>query len=288
MDRDTLPSFADPVMLPAIQKFLSSPGDVGLDRHRARTLGSDPPGDVFHLIHVRDVVHRDIGPFLCEHFGDASADAAGASSDDSYLITPVRHLRLNHAAAGSYVERAAGGLASRRGPAASLLRHFSHSVAHHLRREGVLVFLAALQRQDEALACFDKLIAMKADFVEAHFHQGNVLLGLGRFPEAIVSFDNAIVLDPHHVTALTNKGHALHELGRFAEAITCYDRILTVNPAHVPALINRGAAFKDLRQVEKAIAESANQRAETEKALAEAARARSEKERGPRVESCHE
>ena len=29
MDRDTLPSFADPVMLPAIQKFLSSPNDVG-------------------------------------------------------------------------------------------------------------------------------------------------------------------------------------------------------------------------------------------------------------------
>jgi multiple sugar transport system substrate-binding protein len=29
MDRDTLPSFADPVMLPAIQKFLNSPNDVG-------------------------------------------------------------------------------------------------------------------------------------------------------------------------------------------------------------------------------------------------------------------
>ncbi|HWG23533.1 carbohydrate ABC transporter substrate-binding protein [Actinospica sp.] len=28
MDRDTLPSFADPVMLPAIQKFLSNPGDA--------------------------------------------------------------------------------------------------------------------------------------------------------------------------------------------------------------------------------------------------------------------
>jgi predicted O-linked N-acetylglucosamine transferase (SPINDLY family) len=117
------------------------------------------------------------------------------------------------------------------------------------------ILLAALQRKDEALACFDKLIAMKADFIDAHFQQGNVLLGLGRFPEAIVSFDNAMGLDPHHVNALTYKGHALHELGRFAEAITCYNRILAVNPAHVPSLINRGAAFKDSRQVEKAIAE---------------------------------
>jgi multiple sugar transport system substrate-binding protein len=29
MDRDTRPDFADPVMLPAIQKFLNSPGDIG-------------------------------------------------------------------------------------------------------------------------------------------------------------------------------------------------------------------------------------------------------------------
>jgi tetratricopeptide (TPR) repeat protein len=117
------------------------------------------------------------------------------------------------------------------------------------------VVLAVLQRKDEALACFDKLIAIKADFVEAHFQRGNVLLELGRFPEAIASFDNAIALDPHHVNALTYKGHALHKLGRFAEAITCYDRILTANPAHVSSLINRGAAFKDSRQVEKAIVE---------------------------------
>lgn len=117
------------------------------------------------------------------------------------------------------------------------------------------ILLASSQRKDEALACFDKLIAMKPDFVEAHFHQGNVLLGLGRFPEAIVSFDGALGLDPCHVNALTCKGHALHELERFSEAITCYDRILAVNPAHVPSLINRGAAFKDSRQVERAIAE---------------------------------
>jgi predicted O-linked N-acetylglucosamine transferase (SPINDLY family) len=117
------------------------------------------------------------------------------------------------------------------------------------------IVLAALRRYDEALACFGKLITMQADFVEAHFHQGNVLLGLGRLAEAIVSFDNAIALDSQHVNALTKKGHALHLVGRFAEAITCYDKVLLVKPAHVPALVNRGAAFKDLRQAERAVAE---------------------------------
>jgi predicted O-linked N-acetylglucosamine transferase (SPINDLY family) len=117
------------------------------------------------------------------------------------------------------------------------------------------IVLGALQRRDEALACFDSVIAMKADFAEAHFSRGNVLSGLRRFAEAAASFDKAIAIDPRHVSALYNKGHALHELGRLADAIACYDNVLAVQPAHAPALCNRGAAFKDLREVERAIAD---------------------------------
>jgi predicted O-linked N-acetylglucosamine transferase (SPINDLY family) len=117
------------------------------------------------------------------------------------------------------------------------------------------IVLGALQRPDEALACFDDLIAMKPDFAEAHFHRGNLLLGLRRFTEALASFDEAIAIDPRHLNALNNRGNALHELGRFADAIACYDRVLTFQPACAPAIVNRGAAFKDLRQAEKAIAE---------------------------------
>ena len=117
------------------------------------------------------------------------------------------------------------------------------------------VLLAKLQRRDEALACFDKLIGIKADFGDAHFQRGNVLLGLNRFLEAIVSFDQAITIDPSNVDAFFNKGLALQQLARLADAIACYDNALQVNPAFVPALINRGAAFKDLRQAEKSIAD---------------------------------
>jgi predicted O-linked N-acetylglucosamine transferase (SPINDLY family) len=117
------------------------------------------------------------------------------------------------------------------------------------------VAFAALQRPDEALACYDDLIALKSDFVDAHLNRGNLLLGLGRFTEAVASFDKVIAIDPHHVNALYDRGYALQELGRFADAIACYDSVLTVKPAHVPALVNRGAAFKDLRQTEKAIAD---------------------------------
>jgi predicted O-linked N-acetylglucosamine transferase (SPINDLY family) len=117
------------------------------------------------------------------------------------------------------------------------------------------IVLAALQRQEEALACFDIVIAMKADFTEAHFNRGNVLLTRRHFAEAVASFDRAIAIDPHHVNALNSRGHALFELGRFADAIACYDTVLSQTPANLTALVNRGAALKDLRQAEKAIAD---------------------------------
>jgi predicted O-linked N-acetylglucosamine transferase (SPINDLY family) len=117
------------------------------------------------------------------------------------------------------------------------------------------VVLAALQRPDEALACYDHLIAFRPDFFDAHFNRGNLLLRLERFAEANASYDNAIAINPQHVNALSSKGEALHHLGRFAESITCYNRVLSVRPADVRALINRGAAFKDLRQAKEAIAD---------------------------------
>ena len=115
------------------------------------------------------------------------------------------------------------------------------------------VALAALQRQDEALACFDAVIATKPGFIDAHLSRGKVLLELGHFAEAIASYDKAIAIDSRHVDALNSKGNALQGLGRFADAIACYDAILTTKPDCVPAVINRGAALKDSRRAEEAI-----------------------------------
>jgi tetratricopeptide (TPR) repeat protein len=117
------------------------------------------------------------------------------------------------------------------------------------------VILSALQRNDEALVCYDDLIALTPDFVDAHMKRGLLLSGLGRFAEAIVSYDNAIAIDPRHLDALQHKGEALHYLGKFDEAIACYNQILSLQPNHFAALVDRGCAFKDLGRANEAIAE---------------------------------
>lgn len=117
------------------------------------------------------------------------------------------------------------------------------------------VILAALQRDDEALAGFDDLLTLKPDYAEAHLERGKLLSRLGRFADAATSYDNVLRINPQQRDVLMTKGEALHYLGRFVDAIACYDQLLAAQPAHVAALINRGCALKDLRRADEAISE---------------------------------
>jgi len=117
------------------------------------------------------------------------------------------------------------------------------------------VILSSLQRDSEALTCFDDLLALKPDFFEAHLERGKLLSRLQRFADAIVAYDNAILINPQQLDVLIHKGEALHYLGQFVDAIACYDQLLAAKPTHVAALVDRGCAFKDLRRADEAIAE---------------------------------
>jgi len=82
------------------------------------------------------------------------------------------------------------------------------------------VVLAALQRPDEALACYDGLIALKPDFVNAHLNRGNLLLRLKRFAEAVTSYDNV--------------AYCLGALGRAKEALPLHEQSLAIRKEFLP------------------------------------------------------
>ena len=69
-----------------------------------------------------------------------------------------------------------------------------------------------LQRPAEALASYDKAIALKPDVAAAHNNRGNALKELKRPAEALASYDKAIALKPDVATAHNNRGNALREL----------------------------------------------------------------------------
>src|SRR3974377_2046758 len=56
--------------------------------------------------------------------------------------------------------------------------------------------LSVLKRQEQALASYDKAIALKPDYAEAHSNRGNALQELKRFDDALSSYDQGIALKP--------------------------------------------------------------------------------------------
>ena len=67
-----------------------------------------------------------------------------------------------------------------------------------------------LKRHEEALASYDKAIALKPDYAEAYNNRGTALNDLKRHEEALASYDKAIALKPDYAEAYNNRGNALN------------------------------------------------------------------------------
>jgi len=70
------------------------------------------------------------------------------------------------------------------------------------------------------LASYQKALAIKPDFANAHSNLGNVLRELGRLDEAVANYNKAIAIKPDLAEIHNNLGNALQDLGRLDEAVT--------------------------------------------------------------------
>ena len=98
--------------------------------------------------------------------------------------------------------------------------------------------LEVLERRDEALASYDRALALDPNFVEALNNRGNVLLKLGRRDEAVACYQRALTINPNHAEVLYNCGNALAQLGRYREALASNGRAIAVNPNYINAQWN--------------------------------------------------
>jgi tetratricopeptide (TPR) repeat protein len=114
--------------------------------------------------------------------------------------------------------------------------------------------LAELKRFAEALESYERGLAIKPDYAEALNNRGNALRVLGRFTEALESYERALALRPSLAEAYYNRGDALRDLGRPLEAVASYDRALALKADYPEALINRGLALHQLGRFGEALA----------------------------------
>ena len=114
------------------------------------------------------------------------------------------------------------------------------------------VVLAGLERHPEAIAAFDRTVALRPT-AAAWTNRGVSLKALGRTQDALDSFGQALALEPGYAAALYNQGIALLDAGRFAEAVAAFDQMLLQAPNAALAWNNRGVALHGLERYPDAL-----------------------------------
>ncbi len=116
------------------------------------------------------------------------------------------------------------------------------------------------RRYQQALADFEKSIALNPDYAPVYNNRGNVLMQMGRTEDAIKDFTRAIELAPAYGAAFNNRGNAYLALGRIAEAEADLRRASKLLPSSAAPLNGRGKVaaaqslpFASMRYLNRAI-----------------------------------
>jgi len=99
--------------------------------------------------------------------------------------------------------------------------------------------LAELGEPADALDSYDRALALRVDYVAVHANRSAVLLTLGRAEEALAAADRALALDPGSASALNIRGNALRHLGHIAAALGSYERAVAAAPELAQSHFNR-------------------------------------------------
>ena len=91
--------------------------------------------------------------------------------------------------------------------------------------------LLNLDQAEEALGCFDQVLALDANHPEALVKKGAALERLRKLDEAIACYDRAIAADGSLTVAYLYKGGLFNRMERFGEALECYEQALRTQEA---------------------------------------------------------
>ncbi|MDA9509065.1 acetylglucosamine transferase [Bradyrhizobium sp. CCBAU 11386] len=105
----------------------------------------------------------------------------------------------------------------------------------------------------EALACYDKALAIDGNLAEAHNGRGWVLCRLRNYDEALASLNRALSIKPDYASALANRAVALQELLRFDEAMADCNRAVALAPDDVNGWLWRASVSLHLQQMAEAL-----------------------------------
>jgi tetratricopeptide (TPR) repeat protein len=86
--------------------------------------------------------------------------------------------------------------------------------------------LLKLDQAEDAVACFDEVLAIDPENAEALVKKGTALERLQKLDEAIACYDQALAADSSMTMAYLYKGGVYNRLERYSEALECYEKAL--------------------------------------------------------------
>jgi tetratricopeptide (TPR) repeat protein len=144
----------------------------------------------------------------------------------------------------------------RQGNLEDAARNYESVLAAEPAHVDALVHLGALRlgqgRPAESEALLRRAVAV-ADSAEVHANLAAALQALGRREDAVAHYQRAVALAPGMVDAQFGLAACLQALGRHADAIACYEAVLAVEPAHPEANFGLATLLVDLDRADEAI-----------------------------------
>ena len=95
--------------------------------------------------------------------------------------------------------------------------------------------------------------APQTDRITVLIAKGQSLLHLEKIDEAIACFDQILALEPRNADTLIKKGEALERLRRADEAILCYDAAISADGGMTIAYLHKGGLFNRMERYEEAL-----------------------------------
>ena len=105
----------------------------------------------------------------------------------------------------------------------------------------------------ELATAADTAAAPDAARITVVLGKGQSLLNLDQAEEALACFDQVLALDPNHPEALVKKGAALERLRKLDEAIACYDRAIAADSSLTVAYLYKGGLFNRMERFGEAL-----------------------------------
>ncbi len=105
------------------------------------------------------------------------------------------------------------------------------------------VELAEQGRLPEAIAAFNRAIAIYPSYENAHNNLGLALGSQQQFSEAAAAFRHALTINPNNFETYNNLGIALGSQGKFLEAVAAFKQAIQIKPDDPTSHQNLGVAF---------------------------------------------